>query len=137
MSTEWNADKLIDVYVKIRDKRSEIKKEFEEQDGKLKEQLSVIENELLRRIQAEGGTQFKSDHGLAYISESLKASFADKATFSNYCEEHDIDPLDLMESRVSTRALQEYMDEHEGKVPPGINTFRELNVRVRRPTAKS
>lgn len=137
MSNQWTVDKLIDVYVRIRDKRSEIKKAFEDQDGKLKEQLQVVETELMRRAQEQGVTQFKSDHGLAYTTESMKASIADKGAFSTFLRENDIDPLDIMESRVSTRALQDYMDEHEGAVPPGVNTFREKHVRVRRPTAKS
>ncbi len=127
-------DRLIEVYIKIRDKRKELKDAFEEKDDELKDQLQLVENELLRRANEQGVTSFKADSGVAYTTETLKANVADKDAFFDFLREEEL--FDLMQARVSTRTLQEYMDEHDGKVPPGVNVFREKHVRVNRPRGK-
>ena len=44
---EISADKLVSTYVKIRDRRAELTREYEKQDNKLKEQLELVANKLL------------------------------------------------------------------------------------------
>ena len=42
-----SADKLAKIYLKMRDKRQEMAREFEEQDNDLKSQMEVIEQKML------------------------------------------------------------------------------------------
>jgi hypothetical protein len=44
---EIPADKLAEIYIKIRDKRAELAEEFEKQDAVLKEQQEVLAEEML------------------------------------------------------------------------------------------
>jgi len=43
---EISADKLAKIYLKMRDKRQEMAREFEEQDNDLKAQMEIIEQAL-------------------------------------------------------------------------------------------
>ena len=46
-NTSPNLDKLTDIYIKIRDARAEIKADFDARDTVLKEQLGLLEAEML------------------------------------------------------------------------------------------
>ena len=123
-------EKLVSVYVKIRDKRSELKRTFEAEDEVLKSQLELIERELLARSNESGVKSFRTDMGTAYIEETTKASTADWAAFTRFVRDNDA--FDMIERRVKVKELKDYMDSHDGALPPGVNVFRESVVRVRR-----
>ena len=129
-------DQILGEYIKVRDARDEAAKAFEERDQHFKKVLHKMDMELMRRANEAGVEQFKSPHGTAFLQTNMKASVADKKVLNDFLRDENIDPLDILQARVSTRALQDYMDAHEGKVPPGVDTFREKVVRVRRPSKK-
>lgn len=120
---------LVRVFVRIRDARSSLKEKYEDEDNKLKSDLRAVENELLRRAQEQGVKQFKTDDGTAYIGEEQHVSMADAEVFRSFVEETG--DLLFYEQRVSLGHVKEYMDAHDGKLPPGVNFFRENRMRVR------
>jgi hypothetical protein len=120
---------LVRTFVKIRDARSELKAQFEDKDGALKQDLRTVENELLRRAQEQGVKQFKTDDGTAFIGEEQHVSLADGEVFRAFVEKTG--DLLFYEQRVSLGHVKEYMSAHEGRVPPGVNLFRENRMRVR------
>ncbi len=124
-------DKLVATYIKIRDIKSAETKVWEERETKLNSDLKTIEMELLRRSQAEGVTGFKiKGVGTAYQKEVMKVTIADDAVFFNFVKESG--DLEFFERRVKSTHVQEYMKEHEGSIPPGINIFKEIGMGVRR-----
>lgn len=129
-------DQILGEYIKVRDARDEAAKAFEERDQHFKKVLYKMEMELLRRANEAGVEQFKSQHGTAFTQTNMKASVADKKVLNDFLRDENIDPLDILQARVTTRGLQDYMDAHEGKTPPGVDIFREKVVRVRRPSKK-
>ena len=127
-------DRLVKIYVKMRDARSALKKEFEAADEKIELQMKQVGVELKARAQAEGVDGFKTEFGTMYMQETLKTSCADWGIFGEFLKDHD--PLTFLEKRVSSTAIKEYMKEHEGELPPGINIFKEIEARVRRGNEK-
>jgi hypothetical protein len=123
-------DKLVKIYVKMRDKLSEEKKAFEAIEKDLKEQMAQVATELKARAIQQGVEGFKTDFGTVYLSESMKVSCADWAVFGEFLKTHD--PLEFMEKRISSTAVKEYMKHTNGQLPPGVSIFKEIEARVRR-----
>lgn len=127
-------DKLVKIFLKIRDARKALSAKFDAEDGALKAQLDTISVELKRRCLNAGDTGFKTEFGTVFITETLKVSCGDWAMFGEWLKTQD--PLVYMESRVKSTAIKEYMDAHNGELPPGISIFKESEARVRTPAKK-
>jgi hypothetical protein len=125
-------DKLVKVALKIRDKIAEVTKEFEAQVKVLKDQQTAVTTEIIRRLNERGATQTKTPFGTAFVGEKMTANIADAATFKSFCLEHQ--DLDFYQARVKIEHLREYMEANEGRLPPGINVFREVTLNLRAKT---
>lgn len=125
-----DVQKMVKAYIKIRDKRSEIKKAFEEQDKALKEKLELIEAEMLRQMQESGIESVKTAAGTFYRQEEITPTGADWDAFFTWVRENDA--FDALERRIKKGFIKEYMEAHEGGIPPGVSVYREYVVRVRR-----
>lgn len=123
------ADKVTQAYVALRDKRAELKRAFEAEDAKLKDQMNTLEIWLLKALDTLGADQLKTQHGTAYISTRDRAGCADWGTFYPWITETG--RVDMLEKRVSTKPITEYLEEN-GELPPGINIQRERTIIVRR-----
>jgi hypothetical protein len=123
-------DKLVRRFVTIREARAAFNSEAEKSDKEFKETLKAIEIELLRRAQDEGVEGFKTEFGTTYRDVNMSASFADEDTFYKFVRESG--DLEFFERRLKIAHLKEYMENHEGQLPPGINVFREYTMRVRK-----
>lgn len=124
-----NADTVIAAYVKLRDKRSELKAGYEAADAELKEKMGKLEAYLLKAMQEQGITQLGSGHGTAYQQIVMKGSCSDWPSFWNFMAESG--RFDMTEKRIAMKAVQQYHEE-TGELPPGVNISQELKVVVRR-----
>lgn len=130
---EKRHERMARVYRRIRDKRSEMKAAFDEQDKALKEQMEVIENTFMHEMDELGQTTIKTDEGTIFIKENLKANFADWAAALTWMKEHD--DFGLLTQRPAINAVREHINE-EGEPPPGVNIFRDRSVQIRKPSKK-
>ena len=124
-------DRLVRVFRKIRSAISEETKRYEASVTKLKEQQKQIEVELLRRLQERGATQTKTEEGTAFVSEQMTANISEDAVFHKFVL--DSGDLEFFQRRISITHLKDFMKEHEGQIPPGLNLFKELTINVRAP----
>lgn len=123
-------DRLVKIYVKIRDAKSAAQKEFDALKKTFDEKLASIATELKARAQAEGVEGFKTDEGTVYLSETMKTSCGDWNAFGLFLKEHD--PLEFLEKRISSTAIKEFMKQNEGQLPPGVTIFKEIEAKIRR-----
>lgn len=126
-------EQMVRVYRRIRDKRSDLKDAFKQEDDVLKAKLEMIENALMAHFNATKTTTHKTDDGTAYISETTKASFSDWEAAIDWMKREDC--FEYLTHSVAVKAVTDYIREH-GEPPPGIRTFKERNVRVRAPKPK-
>lgn len=124
-----NYDRMVRAYMKMRERRSQLKREFEETDGKIKAQMEMIETEFLKMFQETGTKNLKTEMGTVFTAETTKASIADWGTFAEWVRANNA--LEFLEQRVKAKEVTTYLEEH-GELPPGINTHRERNVRIRK-----
>jgi hypothetical protein len=127
--SEVPADKVIAAFVMLRDKRSELKQEFEKVDKELEEKQQKCKIFLMRAMQAIGTTQLKGGDGTAYMEDEVKFSAADWPVIWAWIKEHN--RFDMLEKRLGAKALKEFLDE-TGELPPAINMFAEKKITIRR-----
>lgn len=127
---EITADKLVKAYVKIREERSKLSQEYDEKDAKLKEQLDLIEQELLEMCKTVGADSLKTQHGTVSRRVSKRFWTSDWHSFHKFVKEHDA--LDLFERRISQSNMQQFLEENPDVLPQGLNVDSKYTVSVRR-----
>jgi len=125
-------DKLVKVYVKIRDKRADLKSEFEKKDEELKEALRVIENELLEVCKDTGAESLRTDYGTVTRRISKRYHTADWQAMYEFIKDNNA--LELLEKRIAQSNMSQFLQENPDKLPPGLNVDSRYAVTVRRKT---
>ena len=124
-----NIEKLVDAYIQLRDRRSQRKKDFEESDSSDKAYQDKIEGILMAHFNENGVDRVGCSSGTAYKTIRTSAVVADWDTVLNFIK--DKDAWEMLEHRVSKKAVEEYVSENEA-LPPGVNVTSEAVVNVRR-----
>lgn len=123
------AERVIEAYTILRDKRSELKRAYEADDAVLTGKMDRLEAWLLKTMQDVGTDQLKGNGAIAYISTKDRAKSDDWGTFWEWLAENK--RLDMLEKRVATKTIMEYFEEFQ-ELPPGISITRERTVNVRK-----
>jgi hypothetical protein len=128
-------DRLVKVIIKIRDKIAEVNKEYDGILNNLKQQKKEVEIEILRRLQERGATQTKTQHGTCFIAEKTTLTIADEDVYGAFTQTQP-DPFSFYQKRAKVEHVQEWMKNNGGQLPPGLNSFRELEINTRVPKRK-
>jgi hypothetical protein len=118
------------VFIKIRDKRAQLKKAFEDEDKVLKEKQVILEGAMLDFLQLHNLRSAPTDNGVFYRQEEIIPTGIDWAAFYEWVRANDA--FDFLERRIKKTSVKTYMEEHDGAIPPGVSVLREYVVRVRR-----
>lgn len=130
MSDTTDIDRLVRVHLKIRAARSALSKKFNEEDDKLKAQQERVENELLRFLNDNNMKNSKTESGTFYWQKEIQPVGSDWDRFYSWVKENDA--FDALERRIKKGFVTEYMEEHDGDLPPGVSVNTKRVVRVRR-----
>jgi hypothetical protein len=122
---------VVSVYATVRDKRAAKKREWEAEDAALDEDLRKLRVHMLALLNQTGAKSIATQYGTVYRTERLKPSAADWSAVYNWIVA-DPDRFEILEKRLKSTFVSEYMDEHDGELPPGVNAHREYDVSVRR-----
>ena len=123
-------ERLVKTFIKIRDARAEAKRVWEEQDRELGAKMETIETYMLDVMNKGGIEKFSTGAGTAYRTEKLTPGASDWAAFYAWVREHDA--FDFLFKRISGTAVKDYMDQHDGEVPPGVTVYTRYGVAIRR-----
>lgn len=123
-------DRMIKVYIRMRDAKEDMQERHKQELKVIEDQMAVIELEFKRLSLENKVSSFKTDHGTATIVENMKASCNDWNVFGEFVRKDD--PLIFLDKRVKLAGIKDFMDMHDGLLPPGISIFRELSLRVTR-----
>lgn len=126
---ESKVDKITEAYIKARDERSELKKEYEEKDGELVKLLDGFEQQLLEICKEIGVESLKTPVGTATRVVEERVYPANWEAFLEFAVEHDA--LYLFERRIAQRSFFEFLEENPDIVAP-VNIDRKYRIRVRR-----
>jgi hypothetical protein len=127
---EISADKLAKIYLKMRDKRQEMVREFEEQDNDLKAQMEIIEQKMLDICKETGADSIKTPHGTIIRSVKTRYWTSDWESMHDFVLEHKA--FDLLERRVHQTNMKQWLEENPDLLPMGLNSEARYSTTVRR-----
>ena len=127
---EVPADKLAEIYIKIRDKRAEIKEKFEAEDASLKEQQDLLAEEMLEVCYENNADSIKTPAGTIIRKVDTRYWTTDWDSMYQFIQEHDAYPL--LEKRLHQTNLKQFLDENPNLLPAGLQADRKYTVVVRR-----
>ena len=122
-------DEVVKGYIKLRDKKNQLKKDQAEVLKPLTEKMNLLENWLLRDLQTRKVESQKTAEGTAYITTMSAATVKDRDAFFDFVKENNM--WDLLENRVSKSVVRDYLED-TGEVVPGVNYQETVAVRIRR-----
>ena len=122
--------KLTRTYIKIRDKRNEVKAAFDEEYERLSEQQDLIKQKLMDHCKEHGVESVKTGAGLFYRTTKTKYWTNDWEQMHQFILEHEAP--ELLERRVSQKAIAQYLEENPDKLPKGLNSVTEYTINVRK-----
>ena len=126
-----DTEKATKAFIKLREARAVLKREWEAQDNKLKANQELIENALVQFLnenKIEKG--FRTTSGLVYWEETLQPSGSDWNALYAWIKENDA--FDFLERRIKRTAVSDYMKANEDALPPGVSVFRKYDIRIRK-----
>jgi hypothetical protein len=123
-------DELTAVYISIRDMREEIKRSYEANDAELKQQLEVIEQEMLNVCKELGADNIKTPAGT--IIRSVKSRYWTNDWDSMYTFIKEAGAFGLLEKRLHQTNMKEFLFENPDIYPKGLNVESQYTVVVRR-----
>ncbi len=130
MSEDVSADRLVTAYIKMRDKRAEILKQYEEEDEAIKAQMETIEGKLLEVCKTVGADSLKTQAGTVIRTVKTRYWTSDWASMHKFIMEHNMP--ELLEKRISQTTMKQLLDENPDMMPPGMNVDSKYAVTIRR-----
>ena len=123
-------DKLTRAYIKIRERRAELSKEFKDEDGALSTQLDKIKQALLSHCKEHAVDSVRTSEGLFYRSVKQRYWTSDWESMNAFIMEHDVPHF--YEKRLNQINVKQFLEENPDLVPRGLNVDSEYTVSVRK-----
>lgn len=117
-------------YIRMRDVKGEIAERHKREMAEVEQTLSQGEAFLLGKLIEQGVESFKVAAGTVYTSTLLRASLPDKNALVEHIRETG--EVELLQARVSSTVLKDWMERNNGACPPGVSAAFERVVNVRR-----
>jgi hypothetical protein len=133
-TTPVDLAKLTSAYIKIRDKRTEIKRAFEDQDNDLVEQLELLEGQMLDMCKQMNADSIRTPYGT--IIRSVKSRYWTNDWDSMYDFINREGAFGLLEKRLHQSNMRQFLEENPEKLPVGLNVENAYTVVVRRSKEK-
>ena len=124
-------DELVANYIKLRDKKSLLKKQYDEKVAKVDAVMDKMEAIILKTFQDSGIDSARTDAGTAYISTRTSATVGSREEFLSWVLQDPDERSIFLENRVSKAAVEQFKAANDD-LPPGINFRSEVTVGVRR-----
>ena len=128
-----SAEKLAEIYVKIRDARSALKEKFESEDSTLKEQLDMLAEKMLELCQDIDADSIRTSAGTIIRKVDTRYWTTDWDSMYQFVEENNAFPL--LEKRIHQTNMKQFLEENPDKLPVGLQADSKYTIVVRRSKA--
>lgn len=125
-------DRLAKIYRKIRTEIAALTQEYDTKVEALKAQQEEIKNAMKDMMKLMGVTSVRTPQGTVVLTVKTRYHTQDWDSFKKFVVEHDA--VDLLEKRIAQGNMSQFLEENPGLVPPGLNSFSEFEISVRKPT---
>lgn len=132
----YDTDVLVSAFIRVRNERDRILREYEEQDKVLKDDLEQIKAALLAVCNDVNADSIRTEHGTVMRKLNERFYCQDWDNFRKFVIENEA--VELLERRIHQGNFKQFLSSHEGEgLPPGVNVMREYDVSVRKPTSRN
>jgi hypothetical protein len=125
-------DDLIAENFRLEDLIKSAQAKFDEWAKPHKERIAAIENAIRARLLQRNADSTKTDAGTAYFSNLMNTKIENRETLFDFIADNwETYGNDMLKLGAAIDAVRRYMDENEGKPPPGlsISFFKRLNLK--------
>jgi len=130
-----DVNELVEIYLEIRTKRDEIKRQYEAHDLELKSDLEELEAAMMNVCNEMNVNSINTNHGTIIRKLNERYVCSDWDNFRQFVLENEA--VDLFEKRIHQGNFKQFMEDHKDDgLPPGINVMREFDISVRKATKK-
>jgi hypothetical protein len=125
-------EKIVAVYLKIRDEKHRVAQEALKRDAELKAKMARLEAEIQRELNRLNVQSVRTGAGTAFQKLEVKPSCKDWGMLDAWAQAEGVPPSEVFEKRLSRKFVTDYMAAHDGETPAPVTVHRELTVHVRR-----
>jgi hypothetical protein len=123
-------DRLVSVYIKLRDQKNELRRELEEKEAELDNKMNVVKEALLEHCKTTGAESVRTAAGTFYRSIKSKYWTSDWDAMNKFILDNNA--VDLLEKRLHQTNMRTFLEENPDKLPPGLNVESEYTITIRR-----
>jgi hypothetical protein len=123
-------DKLVEMYIHLRDKKAARKKKYEEDVAAIDAGMAKLEGVFITAMRQQGLTSLPTKAGTPYMSNKTSVTVADPAIYYAWVLENP-DRAAFLDIKANKTAVLAWKEENND-LPPGLNYREEINVNVRR-----
>ena len=125
-------DKLAKVYRKMSAEIQRLTQEYDNATAQIKQQQDTIKTAIKDEMLRLGVKSVRTDGGTISLSTKTRYSTEDWDAFKEFIKENDA--IELLEKRISQSNMATFLEDNPGKVPAGLNSFKEYAISVRKPS---
>lgn len=126
--------KTVSQYVALRDRKRQLEKQHSDQLKPFVDLMAELEGMMLDYMQRTGSSSIATDGGTAYLSTVPRATINDAHAFRSWVISNNA--FELADWRANAPRIFEYIKDHNGQPPPGVNPSTFTSVRFRSPGDK-
>jgi hypothetical protein len=131
MSVEkLSAEDLANIYIKIRDKRAELKEKYESEDADLKEQMDLLAEEMLDICHSQQADSIKTKAGTIIRKVDTRYWTSDWESMYDFIHKNDV--YSLLEKRIHQTNMKQFLEENPDLHPAGLMADSKYSIVVRR-----
>jgi hypothetical protein len=130
MADDISVDKLVSVFIKIRDARDEEERAWEQRKADFTEQLELINQQLLEICKSTAADSIRTAHGTVIRTVKSRYWTNDWEHFHKFLLEHEAP--DLLEKRIHQSNMKQFLEENPELLPAGLNVDSAYSITVRR-----
>ena len=128
--SELTADKLVSIYIKIRN----VIKEKEDEIKRFKEQQDQVADKLLSLCNEQNVDGLKTSEGT--VSRRVNSSYWTSDWEQMHKFIRDNEAFHLLEKRIHNANMREFLSDNPDLCPIGLQSNKKYIISVRKPTAK-
>jgi hypothetical protein len=126
---EVSVDKLVKIYIKMRNENSRLLAEFEEKQSKLETQMGAVKKALVKYCIDNSVESMRTESGSFYRTIKKRYTTNDWDAMNRFILEHSVP--ELLEKRIHQGNMSQFLEEHPDLLPQGLNCDAEYSVTVR------
>jgi hypothetical protein len=123
-------EKIVAAYIKMRDTKDALYKEYTAKTSEIEEQMQVLKHKLIEISKETGVTSFSTPNGVAYRTVKNRYWTNDWGSFYDFMREKGT--MELLEKRIHQTNMKEFLETNPDAHPPGLNIDSEYEITIRR-----